>query len=310
MDKYFYIDKQGNQQGPCDIATLKSKGIAPSTKIWKRGMSTYTEALIVLPQLFNTNDTGKLKVYTESSQHKDNIDSATSQNPSIPKLHYDKDGNLHIKSPGSSDKDIFFDTNGKCHYYNPKDNKKEEDNHNNSKEKNINKQNEGKETKNPEPPVTKHRKEYEEELKRWKIFAITQLICTFTIFLFLAILFEIKASETMEMKADFMNTIEKGHYSGRANIVLVIYWIAWFGAKYWPLFAIAAAGIASLFSISQKKLEDIQSSTLISLGICIGTVILGIISIFYPFAIFIILIAGLAIGLICSWVSSWWNDNK
>lgn len=44
QDKYFYLDKKGQQMGPVSPELFKSLGIGGETMVWKRGMSMWKKA--------------------------------------------------------------------------------------------------------------------------------------------------------------------------------------------------------------------------------------------------------------------------
>ena len=50
MKQYYYIDKNGQQQGPVEINELIKSGITRNTKVWKQGMADWQEAN-ALPEL-------------------------------------------------------------------------------------------------------------------------------------------------------------------------------------------------------------------------------------------------------------------
>lgn len=242
--KYYYIGKDGHQKGPVKEEELIARGVAATTKIWRKGMPKYIEAGIILPALFQTDKSNSQPKTLDGSKTGNVTEGTSSQTKTVGSP---KTGNV----AGSTSTQTKI-TSG-----------------------------------------SKTKKDSGESSSEWKTFAIIQLIATFVVFLPLAIYFEFKVSESL-----YEHTSEIYRYGKRGGIVGGLTSVAYFGAKMWPLITIGIAGIVSLISIFKKYKDDQMQYTLSSLGICIGTVILGIISINFPLVVFYTIVVVLAIGII------------
>lgn len=123
----------------------------------------------------------------------------------------------------------------------------------------------------------------------WKTFAIIQLVAVLVFFFPCSLFLEFMVSDSMNS----MEYLKEGH-----DIWQKISSMAWFGAKYWPLVAILVAAIFALSSVVADNTSDLKKRLFWSLGICIGTLVLGIVSIFIPLIVFYVMIAGIVIMML------------
>lgn len=60
MEKYFYIDAQGQQRGPVDVEEFLKYGVKTDTLIWRQGMPEWVEAGKVSEVLFIFNQSQEM----------------------------------------------------------------------------------------------------------------------------------------------------------------------------------------------------------------------------------------------------------
>ena len=63
---YFYLDKNGQQQGPIEANELPKHDVTHNTKVWKQGMNDWQEAGTI-PELFNLFSSEDLDVIPQSN---------------------------------------------------------------------------------------------------------------------------------------------------------------------------------------------------------------------------------------------------
>lgn len=261
--KYYYIDIAGRQNGPVKEEELIARGVTEITKIWRKGMPKYIEAGIILPTLFQS-DKANLQPETKGASNTCNSTGSTSSQPETP------DGSKTGNATGNTS----------------------------SQPETIGGSKTGKATGSTSSQLeTKgDSKTSVESSSDWKTYAIIQLIATFVIFLPLSFLFVGWSSATM----DLVDTDYKHANSMPATVFYWITQVAWYGAKYWPLIAIGIAGIISIRCMFEDE-DEKRKSTLLSLTICIGMVVFGIVSVFYPMVMFILLVIGLSIAAVVAY---------
>ena len=278
--KYYYIDTAGNQKGPVKEEELIAKGVTKTTKIWRNGLPKYMDAGIILPRLFQSYG-GSSKTKTVGGSKTGSVTGSASSQPKT--TGGSKTGNV-TGSTSSQTKTVGGSKTGKITGSASSQTKTV----GGSKTGNVT-GSASSETKSIGGSKTKRR----ESSSDWKTYAIIQLIATFVIFLPLAIFFEIKVNELL-----FEHNSEIIGYTNNPGRAGAITKMAYFGAKIWPLVAIGIAGIASLISIFMKNEYDQREYTLSSLGICVGTVVLGIVSFFFPLAMFFIILVAIILGML------------
>lgn len=117
----------------------------------------------------------------------------------------------------------------------------------------------------------------ERSLSKWRMYAIVQLVCTFAVFLPLAIYFEFKVSASiMENYSDVV--------SAGQSVFLAPLFVkpAYAIAKYGPLVSIGLAGLISIYSLFQPNAGSTKGTTICSLIMCLVTAVFGTVSIFFP----------------------------
>ena len=79
MKNYFYIDKNGQQQGPVPAELLKQNGVTANTSVWCEGMSEWTKVCEVIelkslfaPPSFNNDSQTPPPIVNNNDQCPDN----------------------------------------------------------------------------------------------------------------------------------------------------------------------------------------------------------------------------------------------
>lgn len=299
MDKYFYVDTDGRQCGPVEEDKLISNGVTSSTKIWKRGMKGYVHAGKLLPHIFVAEPVKPRTDYIPSPRDKQNnavkyyyIDEANHQIGPVKEEELIARGVTATTKiwrkglPKYIDAGIILPT-----LFQSDMTSSQPETPDGSKTGNATG------STSSQPETTGGSKTSVESSSDWKTYAIIQLIATFVIFLPLSFLFVGWSSTTMDNNVDMVN---KHGGSAGAFVVYLIGKVAWYGAKYWPLIAIGIAGLISIGSMFDDG-DYRRKHTLLSLSICIGMAVFGIVSVFYPMTMFILLFIGLSIALVIAY---------